>query len=159
MQVGLATDVSGGTTPSILANIQEASKISKQLADPDPPKDPKAKAGKYAKRLLPLSTLLYLATLGGADLCDMQDTLGSFAHGKSFDALLVTTRAPESGPSLWVPDNLGVGKHALRELFERFLFCGDDRNISKVWVQGKFVGGRLWKKSSSLEDDAGKVEA
>src|ERR1700733_12834448 len=132
----------------MLANIQEASKVSKDLAVLTS-KDPKTKAGKYANHLLPLATLLYLATLGGADLCDMKDTLGSFACGKSFDALLVSTRTPESGPSLWVPDDLGVGKHALRELFERFLFCGDDRNISKVWVQGNFVGGRLWKKSSS----------
>jgi guanine deaminase len=138
----------------MLANIQEASKISKTLAEPDT-KDPKTKAGprKYANHLLPIATLLYLATLGGADLCDMKETLGSFARGKSFDALLVSTHTPKSGPSLWVPDDLGAGKHALCELFERFLFCGDDRNISKVWVQGKFVGGRLWKKSESLEDE------
>ena len=136
----------------MLANIQEASKISKVLAMSDTPKDPKTHAGKYANQSLPLAALLYLSTLGGADLCDLKKTLGSFACRKSFDALLVSTHTPESAPSLWVPQDLGGGEHALRELFERFLLCGDDRNISKVWVQGKFVGGRLWKESSNDKD-------
>jgi len=26
-------------------------------------------------------------------------------------------------------------------MLERFLFCGDDRNMKKVYVQGNLVGG------------------
>jgi guanine deaminase len=132
----------------MLANIQDASKISKALAgDKDPTKQP----GKYTNRVLSIATLLYLATLGGADLCDMKDTLGSFASGKSFDALLVSTQSPNSSPALWVPEDCTAGENGLRKLFERFLFCGDDRNIAKVWVQGKLVGGT--RKGASAEED------
>ena len=33
---------------------------------------------------------------------------------------------------------------------ERFLHCGDDRNIERVYVQGRFVGGRSFCGSSKL---------
>ena len=33
-------------------------------------------------------------------------------------------------------------KVLLEGWLERFFFCGDDRNIGKVYVQGQFIGGR-----------------
>ena len=136
LQVGLATDVSGGTSASLLDNIQEASKISKLIIGDKTPRQ-----CQFADDVLSIETLLYLATLGGADLCDMKDEIGSFAPGKKFDALLVNTCAPESGPDLWIPEDIGIGERPLRARLERFLFCGDERNIVKVWVQGKLVKG------------------
>ena len=112
----------------MLDNIQDASKISKLVAGDKP-----FRAGQFAGNILSVETLLYLATLGGADLCDMKDEIGSFARGKKFDALLVNTRLPGS-PDLW--------EKPLSARLERFFFCGDDRNIVKVWVQGKLVKGQ-----------------
>ena len=33
-------------------------------------------------------------------------------------------------------------KEELEGMLERFLFCGDDRNIRRVYVQGRLVGGK-----------------
>ena len=32
-------------------------------------------------------------------------------------------------------------REELDAMFERFLFCGDDRNLRRVYVQGRWVGG------------------
>ena len=144
-KVGLGTDVSGGFSPSILTAIQHAS-IASKVVGIQHPTEPTA-ANSYAGRQLPLAALLYLATLGGARVCGLEDCIGSFAPGKAFDALLVSVRSDTGNPGLWSVDRdeeLKV-KHAdskeLEVWLERFLFTGDDRNIRKVYVQGRWIGG------------------
>ncbi len=101
----------------------------------------------YAGRQLPLATLLYLATLGGARVCGLEDRIGSFAPGKAFDALLVSVRGDTGNPGLWgidLDEELKVQHAEKKELevwLERFLFTGDDRNIRRVYVQGRWIGG------------------
>ncbi|KAH9857128.1 guanine deaminase [Lenzites betulinus] len=152
IKVGLGTDVSGGFSPSILAAVQHASMCSKVIAmqagHPAP-------AGTlFADQQLPIATLLYLATLGGAEVCDMRARVGSLAPGKAFDALVVSVRSDADNPATWGVDmdlELGVrdgGKSEeveLENFLERFLFCGDDRNIRRVYVQGSFIGGKEFK--------------
>jgi guanine deaminase len=137
-QVGLGTDVSGGYSPSILNAIQHASIASKVIALQHDPSDP-LKPG-YNNRKLSVATLLYLATLGGAQVCGLEDDIGSFAIGKSFDALIVNMSSEAGNPGLYPDGEEVVDKH-IRGMLERFLFCGDDRNISRVYVQGKLIGG------------------
>ena len=43
----------------------------------------------FTDRQLPVPTLLYLATLGGADVCNIASRTGSLEPGKAFDALVV----------------------------------------------------------------------
>ncbi|EEB87776.1 hypothetical protein MPER_14737, partial [Moniliophthora perniciosa FA553] len=43
----------------------------------------------FKDKPLSLQALLYLATLGGAEVCDLDSEIGSFAPGKTFDALVV----------------------------------------------------------------------
>ncbi|THH07287.1 hypothetical protein EW145_g3472 [Phellinidium pouzarii] len=157
--VGLGTDVSGGFTPSILTAIQHASICSKMVAvqfaataaTTQPTSDSHSQ---FANKQLPLATLLYLATMGGASLCCMTDKIGSFAPGKSFDALLVSGRPETKNPAMWsLPDDFmessNRGNHydgekarrRLDEMLERFFFGGDDRNILRVFVQGNCIGG------------------
>lgn len=108
---------------------------------PEPPK--------FANRQLPPSALLYLATLGGAHVCDLSSRIGSFTPGKAFDALLVSVRSDAGNLGLWGVDTdeeLGIdrgkgGKEELDDLLERFLFTGDDRNMRRVYVQGRWIGG------------------
>ena len=142
-KVGLGTDVSGGFSPSILTVIQHAS-IASKVVGMQHPAEPSATTS-YANRQLPLATLLYLATLGGARVCGLEDCIGSLAPGKAFDALLVSVRS--GNPGLWdvdLDEELQV-KHAeskeLEVWLERFLFTGDDRNIRRVYVQGRWIGG------------------
>jgi guanine deaminase len=138
-QVGLGTDVSGGYSPSLLTAIQHASMASKVIALQSP--TPKSTATQFSNRQLPVATLLYLATLGGAQVCDLQDRVGSFAPGKSFDALVVDVRNDAGNPGLWGVDGEDGNVESLEVMLERFLFCGDDRNISQVYVQGRLIGG------------------
>lgn len=98
-----------------------------------------------------MATLLHLATLGGAQVCCLDNKIGSFAAGKSFDALIVSVRDEADNPGLW--GGLGKGetgaqseKERLAGMLERFLFCGDSRNVSRVYVQGRFIGGREFRK-------------
>lgn len=109
---------------------------------------------KFANKPLPIPALLYLATLGGAAVCDLDKQIGSFAAGKGFDVLFVDVRNTAGNPSLWgvsegeqLPATTEERKALLDGWLERFFFCGDDRNIDKVYVQGRLVGGRSFPAS------------
>jgi guanine deaminase len=140
--------VSGGFSPSILTAVQHASIASKVIAmqaasaGPLPPSD----ETQFGKRQLSVATLLYLATLGGAQVCDLAAEVGSLRPGKSFDALVVNMRDDAGNPGVWGVDEVELTKEKLEGMLEMFLFCGDDRNISRVYVQGRFIGGRSFKK-------------
>ncbi|KAG6829631.1 hypothetical protein H0H92_003964 [Tricholoma furcatifolium] len=151
IKVGLGTDASGGYSPSILNCIQNASIASKVIAMQARVSDSAIPTeSRLANRQLPVATLLYLATMGGAEVCDIDKKVGSFLPGKCFDALLVKTRTRTGAPGVWFPegDALGTDKTALEGLLERFLFCGDDRNISRVYVQGRLIGGKEFESST-----------
>lgn len=85
--------------------------------------------------------------MGGAEVCCLEDRIGSFDVGKSFDALLVNVSESSGNPALWSgmsedEDTAQDAKKVLESMLERFLFCGDDRNIQRVFVQGRFIGGK-----------------
>jgi len=170
-QVGLGTDVSGGFSVSILNTIRDASTASKivamsNLLSPVPQEtinsteevDKKLTSPSecalvtcFANQQLPIETLFYLATLGGAQVCNLYERTGSFSPGKSFDALLVDVTGDKGALGLWGMDAQSIGgsdsrRKKLEENLERFLFCGDDRHILKVFVQGRCVGGKLFRK-------------
>jgi len=149
LKVGLGTDVSGGFSPSMLTVVQQASVAAKVYAFRSEVDDSAPANDGFANHPLPVATLFYLATMGGARVCDIDQQVGSFAPGKSFDALLASVR-PETGNHIvWSED---VGHHGksdpkklLDHYLERFLFGGDDRNILRVYVQGRFIGGKSFK--------------
>ncbi|CAL1705159.1 unnamed protein product [Somion occarium] len=164
IKVGLGTDVSGGFSPSILTAIQHASICSKVVATSVPPDPTSPPDGKLTNRQLPVPTLFYLATLGGASLCNLSSQIGSLTPGKFFDALVVSVRNDAGNPNVWgvefdreldvrgsggeEEDEGGRGKNETEELegmLERFLFCGDDRNIRRVYVKGKLIGGKEYQ--------------
>lgn len=112
----------------------------------------------FTNKKLETATLLYLATLGGAHVCCLQDRVGSFEVGKAFDALYVSMDDACGNPAVWGPVEGPAGvsrsltkeeeekkkrdqEEKLRRWLERFLFCGDNRNVRRVWVQGVVVGG------------------
>ncbi|GAA5936591.1 hypothetical protein JCM3775_000140 [Rhodotorula graminis] len=114
IKVGLGTDVSGGLSLGILSAIRATSTASKTICFhkrdspsssplPAPSPDDSAvgpdgvsrPAGFFAQKHLSLSALFYLATLGGAQVANVDERVGNFLVGKEFDALLVQT-APSS---------------------------------------------------------------
>ncbi|KAG8700210.1 hypothetical protein FRC11_013133, partial [Ceratobasidium sp. 423] len=164
LKVGLGTDCSGGFSPSILTAVRDAGIASKVIGMtavgslPSPYAKPHPNGFKtvtatidkpaLANKTLPLSALLHLATLGGAQLCNLEDTTGSLEAGKEFDAVLVSVRPEAGNAGIWA--NLTQGDKSegedmptdsLEALLEKFFFCGDNRNVRKVWVRGRLVGG------------------
>ncbi|CAO3611155.1 unnamed protein product [Cunninghamella blakesleeana] len=129
VKVGLGTDVAGGFAPSILDAIRSsffASKTIKVLErDHNNNKD-------YA--YLQPTELFYLATLGGAQVLNLQDKIGNFTKGKYFDALWIDPNASQGTVDL-------IGQETKSQIMEKFLFTGSDRNILHVFVNGRRVSG------------------
>jgi len=123
IKVGLGTDSGGGFSSSILDATRQAfitSHARDLLTD-----------GK--EKSLSLYECFYLATLGGAKVCNVADKVGTFEVGKEFDALEITTLL-EDGQSTPIEDDDSVDM-----IFEKFLMTGDDRNIAKVFVRGRSI--------------------
>ncbi|KAK4549405.1 hypothetical protein LTR36_006402 [Oleoguttula mirabilis] len=128
VKVGLGTDCSAGYMPSITDAMRQASNVSRHLA---------LHAGDE-RYILGFTELVYLATMGGAAVVDMQDRIGSFEAGKKFDALVVDVEGVISADaSLWAEGGEGDGL----AMVKKWVFLGDDRTIRKVYVDGTLVGG------------------
>jgi len=127
IKVGLGTDCSAGYMPSIHDAMRSASNVSRHLAL-------KAEDDRY---VLGFAEIVYLATMGGAQVVGMADKIGNFEAGKKFDALLIDVQGVISADrSLW-EDGDGDGE----AMVKKWVFLGDDRTIRKVWVDGVLVSG------------------
>lgn len=62
----------------------------------------------------------------------LEDKIGNFEVGKEFDALIVdmTVESGDSGVQLDLTP---------LEILQKFVYCGDDRNVVNVFVAGKQV--------------------
>lgn len=153
IKVGLGTDVSGGHNASMLIAIQDALNVSLslniikkqniigtgQIEYPDINEN---------RNYVPLEYkhVLYLATLGGANALSLDNVCGNFAVGKEFDALLIDI---STGPLdiFDIPESVGEKSNSahtkLDQMIQKFVYAGDDRNITKVFVSGKQVKNLL----------------
>jgi len=114
VRVGLATDVGGGTSMSMLRTMSEAYKILHLQG-----------------QSLPASRALYLATLGAAEALYLDEHIGNFVPGKEADFIVLdsagsamSARRAESATSL-------------DELLFALIFLGDDRHIAATYVMGQ----------------------
>lgn len=149
IKVSLGTDVAGGYANSMLDAIRHTIMGSRQLSilkarEQQAKKEAEFKA--TGEQVLPLGSYklddfnpinnweaLYLATVGGAKALNMDNVLGNFLPGKKFDGLVVDIAAKDTPI-----DSNHLPSSTLTKL-EKFLFLGDDRNIVKVFVDGKLV--------------------
>ena len=124
IKVSLGTDVSGGYSPNMLDACRQAIIASKVIHFND------------RKSFKPLTAIeaFSLATLNGAICLGMEKQLGNFQIGKFFDALIVDIYANPQIPRGKMKSNSDVEE--LRDLFEKFIFCGDDRCIVGIFVNG-----------------------
>ncbi|KAH9443445.1 hypothetical protein Pst134EA_031239 [Puccinia striiformis f. sp. tritici] len=96
-KLSLGTDVSGGYGVGILSTIRDAASAAKVLgftAQTD------SGSADNRPQQLSIENLVYLATLGGARVCNLEDRVGNFALGKQFDGLLIQTGAADAKPAL-----------------------------------------------------------
>lgn len=133
--VGLGTDVSGGYSPSILMSARQALLVSRHLA---------MESGSDHDKLT-VSEVLYLGTMGGARLVSAEDRIGSFAVGKRWDAQLIDLDSEGSQVDVFewqvVKPGQGDSKQKWDDIIAKWLFNGDDRNCTVVWVNGRRVKG------------------
>jgi guanine deaminase len=125
VKVGLGTDCSAGYSPSILDAMRQASNVSRHLV---------MHLGDPVWKLS-IEEIIFLGTLGGAQVCGLQDKIGNFVVGKCFDALLIDVGLDDNiNVRGWEQDDLSLVK--------KWVFLGDDRSIRLVWVNGKVVSGK-----------------
>ncbi|KAI8631613.1 guanine deaminase [Xylariaceae sp. FL1651] len=124
IKVGLGTDSGGGFSSSILDAMRQALVASNAREVMSYGRD----------KGLSIDEVFYLATLGGARVCCLDERIGNFAVGKELDALLIDANSPKPGIMTMVE-----GEDTPRTIFDKFIMTGDDRNIKKVFVRGRLV--------------------
>lgn len=116
VNVGLGTDVGGGTSFSLLQTLNEAYKVM-QL---------------QGARLSPFKSL-YLATLGGARALRLEDRIGTLQPGTDADFLVLDYNAMPL---------LGYRLKQARDIAERLfvlMTLGDDRTVARTYAAGRLV--------------------
>lgn len=114
VRIGMATDIGGGTSYSMLATMDEAYKIL-QLR---------------GQRLNPLASF-YMMTLGNARALGLDDRIGAIAPGRDADLVVLDSRAT---PNLAF--RAGTVQTLVEELFV-LQTLGDDRAVTEVYIAGE----------------------
>jgi len=114
VRVGLATDVGGGTSMSMLRTMSSAYKVLHLQG-----------------QSLPASRALYLATLGAAEALQIDDAIGNFKQGKEADFIVLDTNASN------ITARRSASASSLDELLFAMIFLGDDRNVAATYVMGE----------------------
>jgi guanine deaminase len=121
IRVGVATDVGGGTSFSILQTLNEAYKVSQMSG-----------------QTLTSMKAFYLATLGGAKALHLDHKLGNFEVGKEADFVVLDLQStPLMKRRMAVSDSIQDTLFAL-------MMLGDDRAVHATFVMGvcQFREGR-----------------
>ncbi|KAH3661959.1 hypothetical protein OGAPHI_006138 [Ogataea philodendri] len=136
VKVSLGTDCSGGFTPSVLQVAKHALLVSNHLV--------MKSENDFEK--LSTSDVLYLATVGGAEVLNMDVKLGKFQVGYKFDTQLIQLDCDNSPVDTFAFQNPRWGQvdrkesiDKFQDLIDKWIFNGDDRNVRQVFVNGRSV--------------------
>jgi len=114
VQVGVGTDVGGGTNLSMLSALGDAYKVQQMAGEGLTPQQ-----------------ALYLATLGAARALQLDTNIGNFEVGKEADCVLL---APERIPQLKLRLEHPI---EIDELIFALMILGDERAVTQTWVMGE----------------------
>ena len=116
VNVGVGTDIGGGTSFNLLQTLAESYKVTKLLG-----------------KSLSAYQALYLATLGGAKSLYLDDKLGNFAIGKEADFVVLNF---DSTPL--IKRRIANSSNLHEKLFP-LMMLGDDRSVSAVYIMGELA--------------------
>eukprot|EP00755_Sulcionema_specki_P005707 Sspe_Gene.33502::Locus_16355_Transcript_1_1_Confidence_1.000_Length_1598::g.33502::m.33502/K01487/E3.5.4.3, guaD; guanine deaminase len=134
--VGLGTDIAGGYDPGMLNAIRHTVTTSLALhhgidcylLTNDPAED---RHPTDEDHVISYREAFWMATVGGARAVGLDDKIGRFRPGMSFDALLVDCTP---GARVILSDN-----DTFEDIFQKWVNLCDDRSIKGAWVQGSRV--------------------
>ena len=126
IKVGLATDVGGGTSFSMLQTMSEAYKVM-QLQG----------------KSLSAFQAFYLATLGAAKALSLEGKLGNFEVGKEADFIVLNTQASPL-MKLRNPDSEENSLATLAEKAFALMMLGDDRSVEATYVAGELTSAPIY---------------
>jgi guanine deaminase len=118
VRIGVATDIGGGTSYSMMRTMDEAYKVL-QLRK---------------QRLTPLNSF-YMMTLGNARALSLDDRIGSIEPGRDADLVVLDAKAT---PAMAL--RMETAKDLNEELF-LLQTLGDDRSVKQVYVAGAAAKG------------------
>jgi guanine deaminase len=125
IQVGLGTDVGGGTSLSMLKvmgaayNVTQLRKAFSHKPDDVPPLDPMEN--------------WYMATLGGAKVLALENVIGSFSRGKEADFIVLD---PHSNPLLQIRT---TGAASITSTLFALEMMGDEGSVMHTYLMGEKV--------------------
>ena len=119
VEVGLGTDVGGGTSFSLLATMSAAYEIAQLNGRP-----------------LGAVEAFYLATLGGARALALEDRVGSIAPGREADLIVLD---PKATPLLALRSQRA---ESIEDVLFALMMLGDDRAVAATYVAGNLAHAR-----------------
>ena len=127
VNIGMATDISGGYTPSMYQSIRQAVVSSKMLNEGVDPSLPVEKRGRKDSAIT-LNRAFYAATVAGG--IALRLPIGKLKEGYAFDAQIIDL-------SHNIPRFYPEKKN--EDLLHKILLLSESSNIKEVWVQGNRV--------------------
>lgn len=124
LKIGLGTDISGGYSPSLYRNINQAIVSSRMLHDGVDSSLPPARRGTKAAALT-AKNAFYLATVGGAESLHLKT--GQINPGYLADFQIVQAPYP------------AFMHQTTDDIFEKLMYHTTKDNITRVFVQGKLA--------------------
>ncbi len=109
IKIGLGSDIAGGPSLSPFRQISEAILTSRDLKE-------------ELNYEMTIEEALYLATMGGAEVLNLQEKIGNFKKGKEADFIVIETEEKDPQRAL-----------------EKLIFCDEKWKIKEVWIKGKKI--------------------
>lgn len=127
VNIGVATDISGGYSPSMYSAIRQAVISSRMLNEGVDPSLTGDRRGR-GNSAITLNNAFYAATVGGGIALDLP--IGKLENGYAFDVQIIDL---SKNIPLFYPEKKD------EDLFHKILLLSESQNIKEVWVQGEKV--------------------
>ncbi len=127
VNIGMATDISGGYSPSMYQSIRQAvisSRMLQEGVNPSLPRDERGRAGSS----ITINNAFYSATVAGGIALNLP--IGKLEKGYSFDVQIINIE--NNIPRFYKEKNP-------EDLLHKILLLSESSNIKELWIQGRRV--------------------
>jgi len=133
VEVGLGTDISAGSIPSIYENARQAVISSRMLEDGVNTNLPAEERGVPNSRIT-INEAFYFATAGGGESLSLP--IGRLQENYAWDVQVIDTKLPTARLPIFDENE------DLYDIFQKIMYLVRPENIREVWIQGEQVHNR-----------------